>query len=148
MVNRFVISAYHNYLVNGSLVAGFHLGKSGKDQFFFRAPPLQPETAEPQPLISAYLFSRTGQPFVEIDNGLVVRNPGGLGFKKTKKGLSIQTPDGSPFFSYETLAFKNSYYTRFAGTLYDEHGVLMASGAWKDFVTHGNAPAFHPVEPT
>lgn len=140
MDNQFVISAYHNYLVNGFLVAGFQMGKPGKDRFFFRAPPFEFQNCEPQPLISANLFDSMGQPLLQIDNGLVVQNPGRLKFKKTRSGLSIRTPDGDPFFSSETVAFRNSYYTRFAGTLFDEHGELMASGAWKDFATHASIP--------
>lgn len=138
MDNQFVISAYHNYMVNGSLVAGFQIGKPAKDRFFFYAPPIKPENDKPQPLISASLFDGKGQPLLHIDNRLVVQNPGRLKLRKTRAGLSIRTPHGNPFFAFETLAFRNSYYTRFAGTLYDERGRLITSGTWKDFVIHVN----------
>ena len=146
MDDQFVISAYHNYMLNGLLVAGFQVGKPGKDRFFFHAPPIIPENGKPQLLISANLFDSLGQPILHIDNSLVVQNPGRSKFRKTKSGLSIRTPNGAPFFSFETIAFRNSYYTRFAGTLYDERGELIASGAWKDFVIHVNISTLQPVQ--
>jgi len=136
MDDQFVISAYHNYIVNGLPVAGFQIGKAGKDRFFFHAPPVEPGNGKPQPLITVNLFDSAGQPLLEIHDGLVVQNFGTLKSRKTKTGLSIRTPDGSPLFAFETIAFRNSYHTRFAGTLYDEQGKLVASGAWKDFAIH------------
>lgn len=122
--------------MNGSLVAGFRLGKPGKERFVFEAPPIEAGNGKPQPLISANLFDPAGRPLLQIDKGLVVQNPGRLKFRKTRLGLSIRAPDGSPLFSSETVAFRNTYYTRFAGTLYDHSGKLVASGVWRDFVIH------------
>jgi len=122
--------------MNGSLVAGFRLGKPGKERFFFEAPPIEPGNGKPQPLISAHLFDPAGRPLVQINNGLVVQNLGRVKLRKTTPGLSIRAPDGSPLFSFETVAFRNTYYTRFAGTLYDHSGKLVASGAWRDFAIH------------
>ncbi len=136
MDSRFVISAYHNYLVNGSLVAGFRLGKPGKERFVFEAPPIEAGNGKPQPLISANLFDSAGCRLLQIDKGFVVQNPGRLKLRKTRLGHSIHAPDGSPLFSFETVAFRNTYYTRFAGTLFDDRGRLVASGAWRDFVIH------------
>jgi hypothetical protein len=136
MDSRFVISSYHNYMVNGLLVAGFQIGAPAKGRFFFRADPMEPEDGNPTPLISANLFDSLGEPFLRIADSLVMQNPGSSRFRKTKAGLSIRTPDGAPFFAFETIAFRNTYYTRFAGTLYDERGKPAASGVYKDFTIH------------
>jgi hypothetical protein len=134
MDNRFVISAYHNYVLNGGLVAGFRLGKAQKDRFFFWAQPVEPESGKPRSFISANLFDSKGQPVLEMENGQIAQNPGRAKFKKTKRGFSIHPANGTPLFALETITLRNSYYTRFAGTLFDEQGRLIASGAGKTFM--------------
>jgi len=136
MDNQFTVSAYHNYMVNGSLVVGFQIGRPGKARFFFHAPPIEFHNERPQPSITANLFDSRGLPLLHIQKGLVTENRGRLKLRKTKAGLSIRTPDGAPFFSVETIAFRNTFYTRFAGTLFDERGQPVASGTGKDFMVH------------
>lgn len=141
MDSRSTISAYHNYLVNGSLIGGFQLGKVGKDTFFIWAPPIDPQNGEPTPPISGNLFDSRGRSALQIDRGLVQKNLGSLKLRKTRAGFSVRTGDGKPFFSFQTIAFRNSYYTRFAGTLFDERGKLIASGVWRDFTVRANVPS-------
>jgi hypothetical protein len=148
MDSRFIISAYHNYLVNGFLVAGFQLGEPKGDRFFFQALPIEPQEGKPSALISATLFDRLGQPLLRIDRGTAARNPGPSLWRKTRSGLLVRTSEGQPLLSVQTVAFRNCYCTRFDGALYDDRGNPIASGTWKTFTVRSDIPLIplgHPI---
>ena len=148
MDSRFIISAYHNYLVNGFLVAGFQLGEPREDRFLFQALPIEPQEGRPIPLISARLFTPLGQPLLQIDRGTAMKNPGPSMWRKTRSGFLIRTPAGKPLLSIRTVAFRNCYCTCFAGTLYDDRGDPVASGTWKTFTVRSDIPLIaldHPI---
>lgn len=143
MDSQLPISAYHNYMVNGLLVAGFRIGTPGKGRFFFDAPVIESEDGQPRPIVSANLFDSQGKPLLSIDHSLVGENPGACNLKKTKAGFAVQTRDGALFLCLNTIAYRNTYCTRFSANLYDERGGLIASGTGKDFVIHGNISNLH-----
>ena len=136
MDSQFPISPYHNYMVNGTLMSGFTIGSPDRGRFVFQAQPVMRESERPQPLIKACLFDSLGKPLLKMDRGRVTDNQGDSKVRKTKTGLSIRTADGESLFAIETIAFRNTYFTRFSGTLYDERGNLIAKGAGRDFTIH------------
>jgi len=144
MDSRFVISAYHNYMVNGSLLAGFQLGEISKDTFFFQALPVEPDEGKPLPLVSATLFDPSGRLILRLDKSRPVNPQGPSKLRRTKSGFSIRSFDGKTMLSIRTFAFKNCYCTRMTGTLCDERGRTVASGDGHTFRTRVDVPIIQP----
>ena len=144
MDSRFVISAYHNYMVNGSLLAGFQLGEISGDKFFFQAFPIEPEDEKPQPLVSANLFDPSGGLILRLDKSRTVGPQGLSKLRRTKSGFFIRSSDGKTMLSIRTFAFKNCYCTHIAGILYDERGRPVASGDGETFRTRADIPVIQP----
>jgi len=144
MDSRFVISAYHNYMVNGSLLAGFRLGEVREDRFFFEAFPIEPEDGRPQPLVSANLFDPSGGLVLRLDKSRTAGSHGLSKLRRTKSGFFIRSSEGKAMLSVRTFAFKNCYCTRIAGILYDEEGRPVASGDGETFRTRVDIPLIQP----
>lgn len=143
-----IIGAYHNYMVNGLLMADFQLGKISEDRFFFQGITVENQGGKPQPVISANLFDRSGRLIVRLDKSRAVGHRDASKLRRTKSGFSVRSSHGRTLFSIRTSTFRNCYCTRFAGTLYDEQGTPVASGDWETFRTRADVPVIQPPHGT
>jgi hypothetical protein len=116
-----LISAHHNYLVNGMLTPGFVLGEPGsKEGFYFLADPVLP--GESTPRICARLMDGQGNTLVELKWNRIRANPVGCSLVSAKGGFRLLDATGELLFEVNTENFTNGYLTRIMGTLKDEKG--------------------------
>jgi hypothetical protein len=116
-----LISAHHNYLINGMLTPGFVLGEPGsKEGFYFLADPVLP--GESTPRVCARLMDEKGNTLVELKWNRIRANPGGCSLMSVKGGFQLLDASGEMLFEVNTENFTNGYLTRISGTLKDEKG--------------------------
>jgi hypothetical protein len=120
-VKESVISAYHNYRVNGMICSGFVLGDPDADQgFYFLADMVEPPQTRPS--ISARLFDRSSAMTVEILANHIITNPGGIVQISTPSGYRLLGPAKKIILEVSTRRLTNSYGTSLKARLVDEHG--------------------------
>lgn len=133
-----LVSAHHNYLVNGSLTPGFVLGDpSSEDGFWFLADMLLPEECTAR--ISGRFFDPGGRFFLLINRNEIVENPQGYSCRHRSGGLRILHPSGEPILSVYTRHFANGYLTRLEGRLYDEEGEPRMETVYGGIQVYGEA---------
>lgn len=133
-----LVSAHHNYLVNGLLTPGFVLGEpSSEDGFWFLADMLLP--GECTPWISGRLFDQEGKHLLLIIRNEIIENPEGYSCRHRSGGLRILHPSGEPILSVHTRHFANGYLTRLEGRLYDEEGKPRMEPFYGGVQIHGEA---------
>ena len=121
--NENLISAHHNYLVNGMLSPGFVLGDPNSgDDFYFLADLVLP--GEGTPRISARMFDVHGTFLMELKWNRIGENPGNCSYKPTPDGFRILYSTGETLLEVKTLKFPNGYLTHTQGMLYDKEGKL------------------------
>jgi hypothetical protein len=121
-----LVSAYHNYLVEGRLRMGLTVGDPGGEGFFFVAHPVR--FGEPMPVVSARLFGRDGGFILEMQRNSLVQNPDGIALLETSGGWALVDGLLQTLFSVEVRAFDNCYMTVIRGTLFDPSGRAVLQG--------------------
>lgn len=116
-----LVSAHHNYLVNGLLTPGFVLGDpSSPNGFWFLADMLLP--GECTARISGRFFDPGGRFLFLMNRNEMRENPLGFSLRHQSGGLHILSPSGESIMSLYTRHFANGYLTRLEGRLYDDEG--------------------------
>lgn len=133
-----LISAYHNYRVNGMISSGFLLGDPDADHgFYFLADVMEPPQTKPD--ISARLFDATGEVLVEILANQITTNPGHITQNFTSYGYRLLRPDKKLILEVSTRRLTNAYVTSLKARLLDEHGNLRMEPHAHDVVLYDAA---------
>jgi hypothetical protein len=118
-----IISAYHNYRVNGMISSGFVIEDPISNQgFYFLADVMEPPNTRPN--ISARLFDEAGALLVELRANQIINNPGGITQSFMSYGYRLSGPDKKLIMDVNTRRLTNSYMTSLSARLVDEHGRL------------------------
>ena len=133
-----LMSAHHNYLVNGMLTQGFVVGDSGSEKgFFLLADPVFP--GETTPRISARCMDEEAHLLLEFAVNRIGENPGKCSVQTTSDGYSMLCPSGDALIEVRTKAFANGYLTLIKARLFDEHGHLRVEPRDESIWVHGEA---------
>lgn len=122
-----LVSAYHNYLVDGKLRRDLTIGDPEDPQgFFFVAHSVF--VGEPMPLISGRFFERHGGFILQMDRNSIVHNPDGIALLETTGGWTLVDVSLQTLFSVEVRSFDNCYMTVIRGTLFNHLGAAVLYG--------------------
>ena len=133
-----IISAHHNYLVNGLLTPGFVLGEpASHDGFWFIADMLTPN--EKAPRISGRFFDSGGRFLLLMRCNEIVENPAGCTYHAQSEGFRIVHASGELIFSLFTRHFANGSLTQMEGRLYDRRGNPRLEPAFGGVKVYGEA---------
>ncbi|RJR23025.1 MAG: hypothetical protein C4582_06035 [Desulfobacteraceae bacterium] len=120
---RSLVSAHHNYMVNGMLTPGFVLGEpEGKDGFYFLADMVLP--GESTPRISGRFFDENGVFLFELVWNRLTRNPSRCVHKAIPTGFQVYRVSGETVLKVSTGRFPNGYLTFLEGRLFDSMGTI------------------------
>ncbi|MFH1243770.1 MAG: hypothetical protein V1689_15630 [Pseudomonadota bacterium] len=133
-----LVSAHHNYLVNGLLTPGFLLGNPASEEgFFFLGDVVHP--GESRPLISARLLDKGRALLVELHRNKIRRNPGKCLYEAVPGGFLILQHSGEPVLEVRTMGYPNGWLTKIRAMLFDETGDLRMESAGEGIRIHGDA---------
>ncbi|MGQ9654071.1 MAG: hypothetical protein ACUVXD_08385 [Thermodesulfobacteriota bacterium] len=122
-----LVSAYHNYLIDGKLRMGFSIGDPEDPQgFFFVAHPVS--RGEQMPVISGRFFERDGGFVLQMERNSLVRNPHGISLLETTGGWTLVDVSLQALFSVEVRSFDNCHMTMIRGTLFNHLGAPVLHG--------------------
>lgn len=119
-----IVSAYHNYLVDGKLEAELCVGGGG--DFFFQAHRLGP--GERLPLVSGRFFGPDGEFLLEVHRNVLGRNPHGFSLLEMKGGWAIISTSLEAILSAQVLEFQKGLLSIVRGILYDARGCKVVYG--------------------
>ncbi len=118
-----VVSAHHNYFINGMLIPGFLIGNPDSTLgFYLLGDFLLP--GESTPRISCRFFDENGDFLGELIWNRLRHNSTKCVHKATPYGFHISRPSGDLIIATSTKRFPNGYITSIGGRLYDEKGAL------------------------
>jgi hypothetical protein len=133
-----IISANHNYLVNGMLTSGFVIGDpNSREGFYFLADLVLP--GESTPRISARILDDAGRVLYELEWNRLRRNPGKCTFESIAGGFRIISSKGDTTINVTTKAFANGYLTMMRARLIDEIGDTRIEPFGKSIRVYGEA---------
>jgi hypothetical protein len=125
--NATYASAYHNYLVEGRLWKSLVVGRPElPSAFFLVAHEVTPGT--PIPLLSGRFFDLNGEFILGIERNLLVKNPYGFCYLKTRYGWALMATSMETLLSAELRRFETSHLTVLRGTLHDTSGGPVVMG--------------------
>lgn len=133
-----LISAHHNYLVNGMLTQGFVVGDPKSNKGFFLLADIVPP-GETTPRISARLMDEEAQLLLEFDINRIDKNPGKCSIEPTSDGYCMLCSSGNALLEVRTKEFANGYLTLIKARLFDEHGHLRIETRDESIWVHGEA---------
>lgn len=133
-----LISAHHNYLVNGMLTQGFVVGDPCSNNDFFLLADIVPP-GETTPRISARLMDEEAHLLLEFEANRIVKNPGTCSVEPTSDGYRVLCSSGVALIEVRTKAFANGYLTLIKARLFDEHGHLRVETRDESIWVHGGA---------
>jgi hypothetical protein len=113
-----IVSAYHNYLVDGKLEAEFRVESQGG--FFFQAHRLNP--GDQLPVVSGRFFDPRGEFLLEVRRNVLAENPHGFSLLEMAKGWAMVSMDLEAILSAQILEFSRGLVSVIRGTLYDGEG--------------------------
>lgn len=133
-----LLSAHHNYIVNGLMTPGFVLGNPRSlDGFWFLADMLLP--GESTARISGRFFDPEGRFFLLMKDNEIIEDPQGYSCLRRSEGLAVVSPSGEPILNVYTRHFANGYLTRLEGRLYDEEGKPRMEPVYGGIQVYGEA---------
>ena len=133
-----LISAHHNYLVNGMLTQGFVVGDPKSNKGFFLLAYIVPP-GETTPRISARLMDEEAQLLLEFAINRIGENPGKCTIEPTLDGYRILCFSRDALIEVGTKSFANGYLTLIKARLFDEHGHLRVEPRDESIWVHGEA---------
>jgi len=133
-----IISAHHNYLVNGMLTQAFVVGNPNSRMEFFLLAEIVPP-GEITPRISARLVDEKAQLVLELDLNKICNNPGRCSHQLNAEGFRILNPSGEALLEVSTKIFANGYLTLLKARLFDGHGKLRVEPFDESIRVHGKA---------
>jgi hypothetical protein len=133
-----LISAHHNYLVNGMLTQAFVVGNPNSRKEFFLLADIVPP-GEIIPRISARLVDEKAQLVLEADFNKICNNPGRCSHQINEEGFRILNPSGEALLEVSTKIFANGYLTLLKARLFDGHGTLRVEPFGESIRVHGKA---------
>jgi hypothetical protein len=137
-VKESLISAYHNYRVNGMISNGFLLGDPFLDRaFYLLADVMEPPKTRPE--ISARLFDSAGEMILEMAANRITSNPGHIAQSLTPYGYRLLGPDRKLILEVNTRRLTNAYITSIKARLFDERGNLRMEPHAHDVMIYGAA---------
>ncbi len=122
-----LVSAYHNYLVDGKLKMGLTVGDPEDPQrFFLVAHPVS--VGDPMPIISGRFFDRHGGCVLQMERNRLVHNPDGIALLETTGGWTLMDVSLQTLFSVEVRSFDNCHMTVIRGTFFNHLGAPVLHG--------------------
>jgi hypothetical protein len=122
-----LVSAYHNYLIDGRLrrevAAGDPLDPGG---FFLVAHPVS--QGDPMPILSGRFFDRNGEFLLRMERNDLTENPNGFSILETPGGWALMDTTMEALLSAEVRAFENGFLTVLRGVLFDPTGRPVVQG--------------------
>jgi len=131
-----LISADHNYLINGMLSPGFVLGDPGAGEaFWFLADVVGPGKKEG--VISARLYDRHGRYLLEIRENEIIENPALYLRQTIPEGFRLSAPSGEALMEVRARRFTNGSLTLIHAKLYDGKGRLRMEPSYEGVKVYG-----------
>jgi hypothetical protein len=135
-----MVSAYHNYVVEGRLQDEFVLNSPDSGGLLLWGHRVKPGCTVP--LLSGNIYNAKGRLLAVIDRNILSSERPGLSLCFDPCGLTLQDEDGTTLLRADIESFANGYATRIRGLLYGVEGSLAAWG--DDLGLH----IAEPAEPT